>query len=194
MVEKTALGAQTFLFPMPAVVVGVMVNNRPNFMTVAWTGIACAQPPMLSMAVRKQRFTYEGLTIHGLFSVNVPKVEHAEWVDYFGIVSGREEDKTSRAGIDVMYRDGHEAPMIAQCPVNLMCRVEQMITLGTHDLIVGQIVQTYVDEDCLVRGVPDVSKIDPLVYATGRKTYHGLGATVAKAYRVGLSLRSKKPE
>jgi flavin reductase (DIM6/NTAB) family NADH-FMN oxidoreductase RutF len=192
MTTKIQLGPQTFLYPMPAVLVGVLVQGTPNFMTAAWTGIACASPPMLTVAIRRQRYTREGIMDKSYFSINVPRVDQAEWVDYLGIVSGRDEDKTARAGIDVFLGEPDHAPMIVQCPVCLACRVEHILALGSHDLVVGEILQTHVDEDCLVDGVPDVTRIDPLVYATGGKTYHGLGPMVAKAYKAGLGLRAKR--
>jgi flavin reductase (DIM6/NTAB) family NADH-FMN oxidoreductase RutF len=191
MTTKTKLGPKTLLYPMPAVLVGALVHGKPNFMTAAWTGIACATPPMLSVAIRPNRYTREGISVGGVFSINVPRVAQATPVDYLGIVSGRDEDKNARAGLAVFFGDLLDAPMIAQCPLCLECRVAHILALGSHDLVVGEIVQTHVDEDCLTDGVPDVSKLDPLVYATGTRTYHGVGPAVAQAYRAGLELRAK---
>jgi flavin reductase (DIM6/NTAB) family NADH-FMN oxidoreductase RutF len=191
MTTKIQLGPQTWLYPMPAVLVGATVQDKPNFMTAAWTGIACAAPPMLTVAIRPQRHTRKGIVDKGGFSINVPRVDHAAWVDYLGIVSGRDEDKIARAELEVFFADPGHVPMIAQCPVGLVCRVEHILSLGSHDLVVGEILQTYVDEDCVAKGVPDVTKIDPLVYATGARTYHGVGPAVAKAYQAGLGLRAK---
>lgn len=192
MTMKTQLGPRTLLYPMPAVLVGVLVHNKPNFMTAAWCGIACSEPPMLSVAIRKPRYTREGITENGRFSINVPRSNHAAWVDYLGIASGRDEDKNANAGIDVFYDEPEHTPMIVQCPVSLVCRVAHILALGTHDLVIGEILQTHIDEDCVVNGTPDVNKIDPLVYEAGGRTYHSMGPTVGKGFNAGLSLRGKK--
>jgi len=178
---------------MPAVLVGVNVQGKPNFMTAAWSGIACSVPPMLTVAIRgKDRFTRDGITPQGTFSINVPRADQAAWVDYLGIVSGRNEDKTTRAGIDVFFDEPSNTPMIAQCPLCLVCRVAHILTLGSHDLVVGEIVQTHIDEDCVENGKPLVEKLNPLVYATGASTYHSIGPVVAKAFHAGLALRKQQ--
>ena len=189
MTTKQSIGPQTVIYPMPALVVGTMVNDKPNFMTAAWSGIACSEPPMLSVAIREQRHTRKGISLKSHFSINIPRANQAEWVDYVGIASGKNEDKNKIAGIEVIFDEPSHTPMINNCPVCLACRVEHILSLGTHDLVIGEIIQTYVDEDCLTNGKPDASKINPLVYAAGQANYHSLGPIVAKAFSVGTKLK-----
>jgi len=92
--EKVKIGPSTHLHPKPAVLVGALVDEKTNFMTVSWCGIASQQPPAISVAIRKIRHTLKGIRQHGVFSVNVPGVDLARKVDFCGIYSGKEEDKS----------------------------------------------------------------------------------------------------
>ncbi|MBE9574259.1 MAG: flavin reductase, partial [Proteobacteria bacterium] len=82
--EKIKLGPQTFLYPMPAVLVGAMVDGKPNFMTAAWCGIAAYEPPAIAVAIRKERYTLKGVREHGTFSINVASSSMVKKVDYCG--------------------------------------------------------------------------------------------------------------
>ncbi len=181
--DKTTIGPSTHLFPKPAVLVGAMVAGKANFMAVSWCGIASQTPPHISVAIRKIRHTLKGIAEHGVFSVNVPSLAQAAQVDYCGLYSGRERDKSEVFA--VFFGGLDQAPLAVECPVNFECRVKDSLDLGSHILVVGEIIQTHVDQDCLTEGKPDVMKIDPLGYASGSMTYHGVGPVAAKAYSVG---------
>lgn len=186
--DKTPIGPSTLLFPMPAVLVGSQVEGKANFMTVAWCGIASSKPPAISVALRKSRHTLKGITEHGTFSVNIPKADMAKTVDYCGIYSGSNQDKST---IFTTF-EGKLAGvvLIAECPVNLECKVIHRLDIGSHDLIVGEIVETYVTNDCMdaerKKVVP--SKIDPLVYTSHSQEYQRLGEVVGKAFHDGKAL------
>ncbi|MBN1690386.1 MAG: flavin reductase family protein [Dehalococcoidia bacterium] len=188
--EKVKMGAQPFVFPMPAFLVGANVEKRPNFMTVAWSGIACGEPPMISVAIRHTRYTLKGIEHNMSFSVNVPSVEQAKEVDYCGIITGAKVDKAAVCKFDVFYGKLETAPMVRQCPVNLECKVEHMLDLGSHVMIVGKIEEVYVSGECFTADQPDVKKIRPLLWTTlPANVYQGLGDVVAKAFKVGLQLK-----
>ncbi len=183
---KVALGPQTLLYPMPALLVGADVDGRPNFMTVAWGGIACGDPPMVSVAIRHSRHTLKGIEQNQSFSVNIPSAAQVGETDYCGIVSGAAADKARDCGFQVFYGEVPHAPLIDQCPVNLECQVVQMLDLGSHLLVIGRIAQTHVSQDCLTDGRPDVEKIRPLAYVTTPAArYHKLGEVAGKAWSVG---------
>lgn len=191
--KKAQLGPKTLLYPMPAFLVGADVNGKPNFMTAAWSGIACSTPPMLTVALQHHRFTLKGIREQGVFSVNVPSVDIVKETDYCGIVSGGKEDKVAACAFKVFYGVLKKAPMIEQCPVNLECRLMHSLHLGSHALLVGQIEEVHVSEDCLSDGEPDVLKINPLIYCTGAdKAYYRFGERVAEAFSVGLEIKKTK--
>ena len=192
--KKVQLGPKTLLYPMPAFLIGADIAGRPNFMTAAWSGIACSNPPMLTVALQHHRYTLKGIKENGTFSVNVPSSDLVKETDYCGIVSGQKEDKVKACGFTVFYGPLKTAPMIEQCPVNLECRVMHTLYLGSHALVVGQIEEVHVSEDCLSDGEPDLLKINPLIYCTGaEKTYHAFGQKLAEAFSVGMEIKKGKP-
>ena len=181
--KKVKMGAQTLLYPMPAVLVGAMVKARPNFMTAAWCGIAASTPPAISVALRRARYTFKGVEATGTFSINVPSADQARIVDHCGIYSGHRQDKSEI--FQVEYGVLKTAPLIAECPVKHECHVIHSLDLNSHVLYVGEIMETYMNADCLSDGKPDPVKIDPLIYSTGTQQYHRLGEVVGRAFSIG---------
>lgn len=180
---KTKLGPQTLLCPMPAVLVGSLVEGKANFMTAAWCAIACMKPPAISVAINNSRHTLKGIRDTGTFSVNVPSTPLVKEVDFCGIYSGKKKDKSGV--FDLFYGDLRTAPLIRECPLNLECKMTHSLDLGSHSLVVGQIMESHVDDDCLTDGKPDPEKMDPLVYLTSIQRYGKLGELIAKAFHVG---------
>jgi flavin reductase (DIM6/NTAB) family NADH-FMN oxidoreductase RutF len=179
----------TLLYPMPAVLVGANVDARPNFMTVAWCGIANSEPPMVSVAIRRQRHTHRGITQNQTFSINVPGTDLIREVDYCGMVSGARVNKAEACKFTVLYGKLGSAPLIDQCPVNLECQVEHALELGSHSLFVGRVVETHVSESCVTDGNPDVDKIKPFVFTTSPALqYRAFGEPVGKAFNVGREM------
>jgi flavin reductase (DIM6/NTAB) family NADH-FMN oxidoreductase RutF len=174
---------------MPAFLVGADVDGKPNVLTAAWGGIACGEPPMVSLAIRPSRHTFKGIQQNGTFSVNVPSREMAVETDYCGIVSGSKADKIAACGFTVFYGQLLNAPMIEQCPLSLECRVAQVLSLGSHALVIGEVIDTFVSEDCLSAGRPDVSLIRPLAYSPGSSIYQALGEMLAPAFKAGKVLK-----
>ncbi|MBI5191786.1 MAG: flavin reductase family protein [Nitrospirae bacterium] len=188
---KKTLGPQTMLYPMPALLIGADVDGKPNFMAASWSGIACTEPPMLTVAFQPQRHTLKGVKKNRTFSVNIPSVAQMKETDYTGIFSGsKEPDKTAIAGFEVFYGATNGAPMIAQCPVNLECTVVITLELGSHDLIVGQIREVHASEDVLdADGKVDPAKVDPLIFTVPDRSYRRMGEVVGKAFKVGAELK-----
>ncbi len=181
--EKIKSGPQTSLYPMPAVLVGAKVDEKPNFMTAAWCGIAAYKPPAISVALRKERYTLKGIRENGTFSINVSSSDMVKRTDFCGIYSGKNKDKSLI--FKTFYGELKTAPLIHECPVNLECKAIHYLDLGSHILVVGEIIETYITEGCLTDGKADPGKIDPLIYITGTMKYHRLGESIAPAFNVG---------
>jgi len=187
--SKVTVGPQTWIYPMPSLLVGADVDGKPNFMAVAWGGIANGEPPMISVAIRHIRYTLKGIRQNMTFSVNVPGCDLVRETDYCGIRSGAKVDKTEVCGFNVFYGKLNAAPLIEQCPVNLECSVVHILNLGSHALVVGRIEETHVSESCLTDGKPDASKMNPFIYTTTPDGhYRAFGEVIAPAFSVGKEL------
>ena len=112
--KKVTLGPETYVYPKPTFLVGSKVDNNPNFMAVAWSGIVNSEPPMISVSIRPQRFTLKGIKEHGTFSVNIPSENQMVETDYCGIYSGHREDKNRVCGFSVFYGKLETAPLIEE--------------------------------------------------------------------------------
>lgn len=188
--RKIQMGPSPLLYPMPVMLLGSIVEGRPNFMTAAWGGIVNQTPPMIGVAVRPSRLTMKGILENRAFSVNIPTASMAEQADYCGIVSGSSDDKAGTCGFTVFNGHTQGAPMIEECPLNLECRLDRTVELGTHVLVLGEILEAHVSETCVTNGLPDPIKIDPLVYLSGvAKSYARLGEIVAPAFSAGRRLK-----
>jgi flavin reductase (DIM6/NTAB) family NADH-FMN oxidoreductase RutF len=188
--NKSRLGPEALLFPTPSVLVGAMVDGRANFMTAAWCGIASSKPPAISVAIRGERHTLKGILTHAEFSINVPSADLVELVDFCGIYSGRKADKSEL--FDLFEGDLKYAPLVASCPVNLECRLRHTLDLGSHILVVGEVIQTHIHTRCLTDGKPDAAKVDPLVYSPGTGNYQRLGEVVGQAFSIGKKKQKGK--
>jgi flavin reductase (DIM6/NTAB) family NADH-FMN oxidoreductase RutF len=124
------------------------------------------------------------------FSVNVPSVDIAVETDYCGIESGSKVDKVEVCGFKTFYGNLETAPMVEQCPVNLECRVMHLLDVGSHILVVGEIMETYISEEFMTDGRPDVAKIKPFAFNPGPGgDYQAFGEPVGEAFSIGLGLR-----
>ena len=148
------IGATTYLCPLPTVLVGCAADGQwrggvgnPNLITIAWTGICCTKPPMVSISVRRERYSHALLTASGEFTVNLVGEPLLRAMDYCGVKSGREGDKFKALGLQAIPAAGLDcAPALAQAPAYLSCKVRQVVALGSHDLFLAEIVQVSVAE------------------------------------------------
>jgi flavin reductase (DIM6/NTAB) family NADH-FMN oxidoreductase RutF len=185
---KITLGPKPLIYPMPALIVGANIDGKANFMTAAWGGVANGNPPMISVAIRPQRHTLIGINQNMCFSINIPSTDLVRETDYCGIASGSKVDKVEACNFKVFYGKLDNVPLIEQCPVNMECKVAHRLELGSHILVIGQIIETHVSQDCCTDGQPDVDKINPFCY-TGE--YRGIGELIAKAHSIGKEIESK---
>lgn len=180
--------AGNMLYPLPVVMVTVAGRDgRPNIITVAWTGTVCTNPPMLSISVRPERYSYDLLRETGEFAVNLTTEKLAYATDYCGVRSGRDVDKFAVLGY--AGEAAHiGAPLIGESPVNIECRVTERRACGSHDLFLAEVLCVHADEAYMdEKGRFDLAKARPIVYDHG--SYYGLGRALG---RFGFSV--KKPE
>ncbi len=184
---KQRIDGNAFPYPMPMVVVGTMVAERPNFMAVAWVTRVNYTPPMIAIALGKTHYTNRGIHAAGAFSVNVPGVDLLAKVDYCGIVSGRDEDK---AGLfRVVFGEQTGAPLIEECPLSMECKVVQVVDLPSNELFIGAIVGAYANPDCLTEGKPDIGKIRPFTLTMPDNRYWLVGDEAGRAWGAGKKLK-----
>jgi flavin reductase (DIM6/NTAB) family NADH-FMN oxidoreductase RutF len=184
---KQKIGPMPLLWPHPTVLVGADVDGVPDFAAVAWTGVAASNPPQVNVSLQPHRHSLKGIFQNRTFSVNIPSVDLVKETDYCGLVSGKDTDKAADCGFEVFYGETAGAPMIMSFPMNLECNVRHLLDLGSHILVVGQIKEVHVSEDCLTEGRPDINKIKPFVFGPGR--YFKIGEAFADAFRVGKTLK-----
>ena len=182
-------GPMPILGAYPVIMIGTKVDEVPDFTTVAWTGVAASVPPSVTIALQHHRHSLKGVRRHMTFSVNVPGTDLVKETDYCGLASGKRVDKAADCRFDVFYGKLESVPFIRQCPVNHACEVVQILNLGSHELIVGKIVETFVSKDCMTDGRPDPAKIRPLMF-TG-PGYYSLGNHCGDAFRCGKEINPK---
>jgi len=188
--SKVAFGPRTLLYPTPALLIGAEVSGKPNFMTAAWCGVVNSKPPMVSVSLQHHRHTLLGIKENNTFSVNIPSVDMVKETDYCGIVSGANTDKVADCKFKVFYGKVKTAPMIENCPVNLECTVVQILNLGSHELVIGQVEENYVTDTCLTSGEPDVEKIKPMLWVLGRTSeYREFGKRIGVGFNTGKELK-----
>lgn len=184
--SKIDIAKNVFVYPMPVVVVGTVVEDRPNFMAVGWVSRVNYEPPMIAVGLGTSHYTNGGIKESGAFTVNVPGMDLLEKVDYSGLVSGRQVDKSEL--FTVVH--GHEtgAPMIEECPVCMECRLAHVIDLPTNELFIGEIVGAYADEDCCRGNEPDIERIRPFTLTMPDNRYWSVGTQAGEAWGSGKHL------
>lgn len=158
--SKIKLGAWNILSPLLPVLVGTNVEDKPNYITIALVGWLCYDT--ISVSVARKQYSNAGIKANGTFSVNQPSVAMVKKLDYCGLYSGRKVDKSVL--FENFYGELKTAPMIKECPINIECSVIQAIERSVHTVFIGEVKEVYFNEDCLTNGIPDISKIDPILY------------------------------
>lgn len=155
---KRNIKPSTCLAPVAAVLVSCGDMEKSDIVTIAWAGTINSEPPMLSISVRRSRYSYELINKTGEFVVNLVDRSQLETLDGCGVVSGRDTDKFQKFGLTKQECEKVKAPAIAECPVSLECRVRQTVELETHVMFIAEIVGSTAREDWLEDGrlrIPD---------------------------------------
>lgn len=189
---KKSIGAKTIVYPTPVFVVGTYdAQGRPNVMTAAWGGICCSSPPCLSIALREATYTYSNLLNRKAFTVSLPTEEYVRQADYFGIASGRNEDKFAVTGLTAERSQVVDAPYVKEFPFVLECRLIHHYPIGLHTQFIGEILDIKVDEEMLGERGAEIEKIKPILWAPDNRGYYGIGRFLGKAFSIGRELPKK---
>ena len=185
--NKKRLGPLPMLWPHPAVLVGTVFDGQVDFATYAWAGVAASTPPAVTIAVQHHRHTLKGIHQNGTFSVNIPSADLVKETDYCGLVSGGDTDKAKNCGFNIYYGNTDGAPLIEQCPINMECEVLHIINMGSHALVIGEVVEVHFTEECMTDSRPDIEKVRPFIFGPGK--YHRIGEAFADAFSVGKEIK-----
>jgi flavin reductase (DIM6/NTAB) family NADH-FMN oxidoreductase RutF len=187
--SKRSIGKKVPPLVLPICLLGSEVEGIVNFCTVAWFTMIDDEPPTIGLVLGKGRRTMDGILENNSFSVNIPNIGQAQLTDYCGIHSGHKIDKSDL--FRTFYGKLGNAPMIDDFPVNVECRLKEVIEFKGVDLVIGEIEEVYIDEDCLEGGKADHKRIDPLLYTMPGGPYLRSGDDVAKAFSIGKTLKKK---
>jgi flavin reductase (DIM6/NTAB) family NADH-FMN oxidoreductase RutF len=181
---KTELGPVNCLYPLPTTLVGVNVNGKPNYITIAHVGIL--DFGSISLGMSKTHYTNAGIRENGTFSVNIPSVKMVRQTDFCGLVSGKKVNKS--AIFHNFYGTLGTAPMIRECPVNMECELVRTVDFPAHDVFIGKIVNTYCDPCVITDGTVDVTKVQPILFSMNDRSYYHLGERIGRAWEIGKEL------
>ncbi|UCE82950.1 MAG: flavin reductase family protein [Deltaproteobacteria bacterium] len=188
---KKSLGAKTIIYPTPVFVVGTYdKDGKPNVMTAAWGGICCSRPPCIAVSLRQATYSYGNIVAQEAFTISLPSKDYVKEADYFGMASGRDEDKFATAGLTPVKSDLVNAPYVKEFPLVVECRLLHTFELGLHTQFVGEILDVKVDEALLGKGgIPDLEKVKPIWFAPENRAYHGTGEYLGKAFSIGTEIK-----
>lgn len=157
------------LYPLPVVMVSMAdKNGKTNIITIAWAGTVCTNPPMVSISVRPERYSYPILKETGEFVINLTTKELAFATDYCGVKSGRDVDKFKEMKLTPLKAKEVKAPLIQENPVNLECRVREILPLGSHHMFLADVAAVHADEKYMdEKHKFHLEKAEPIVYSHG---------------------------
>jgi flavin reductase (DIM6/NTAB) family NADH-FMN oxidoreductase RutF len=177
------------LYPVPAVMVSCRdKDGNTNFFTAAWTGTVCSDPAMVYISVRPSRYSYKMIEETGEFVINLTTDSLAHATDLAGVKSGRDVDKWKECKLTKGEASKVKAPIIKESPVNIECKVTQIIKLGSHDMFLAEVLAVDVDEKYVdKKGSLNLKAAGLMAYSHGR--YYSLGKQIGK---FGFSVKKKK--
>ncbi|KEI16069.1 flavin reductase family protein [Clostridium haemolyticum] len=189
MSKKTFKGS-AMLNPVPSVLITSKNNKgKVNVFTVGWIGVACTKPPMISVAIRPERLSYEYIKENNEFVVNLPSRNLVKAVDFCGVKSGNTLNKIKELNFTLKESNNISVPYIDECPITLECKVKNVIPLGSHDLFLAEILSVHVEEDLIdEKGKIYYEEADLICYSHGE--YFGISKKALGNF--GFSVKKKK--
>lgn len=191
--SKISFKAGNMLYPLPVVMVSVAdKEGKSNILTVAWAGTVCTNPPMVSISVRPERYSYHMLKETGEFVINLTTRDLAKATDYCGVRSGRDVDKWKEMNLTPVPSLEVKVPSIAESPVNIECREHHVEELGSHHMFVAEVVAVQVDDAYMDEKKSfHLSQAKPIVYSHGE--YYLLGEKLGTfGYSVRKTVKKNK--
>ena len=191
---KTIFKGSAMLNPVPVVLItSKNTEGKTNVFTVAWIGTACTKPPMITVAIRPERLSYEYIKESGDFVVNMPNSTMVREVDYCGVRSGNQIDKIKEMNFTIEDSKDVTAPLISQCPIALECRVKSITPLGSHDLFLAEIVNTHVDNNLIdAKGKIHFEKADLITYSHGE--YYSVDSKPLGKFGYSVEKKNNRPD
>jgi len=160
-------------------------------MTAAWGGICCSKPPCVTVSLRKATYTYGNILEQKAYTLSVPSEKYVKEADYFGMVSGRDEDKFFATGLTPVRSELVNAPYVEEFPIILECKLLHTFEIGLHTQFIGEIRDVKADGDLLRKdGLPDMEKVKPVVFGPGVHSYYGIGDFLGDAFSLGKAFKS----
>lgn len=190
--SKITFKGSAILNPVPAVMITSQnKEGKVNVFTVGWIGTACTRPPMITVAIRPERLSYEYIKETEEFVVNLPTSAMTKVVDYVGVVSGKREDKIEKLKLQLEESEKVAVPSLKDCPVNIECKLKSITPLGSHDLFLAEVVSISVDENIIDdKGKIHLEKANLIAYSHGE--YFALNNKPLGKF--GYSIAKKKKE
>ena len=187
MAKKTLRGG-TLLAPLPPTMVSCGDMENSNIITIGWTGILNTIPPKTYISVRPTRHSYEMIKEKGEFVINLTPSNLVKEADYCGIYTGKKVNKFEKCKLTKVKGTQIDTPMIEECPVNIECRVTDIIPLGSHDMFMADILAVNVNEELFDKeDKMHLDKANLICYSHGE--YFELGKKIGK---FGFSTNKKK--
>jgi flavin reductase (DIM6/NTAB) family NADH-FMN oxidoreductase RutF len=186
--SKVKLDQRFSPYQMPSVIIGTIVDDRPNFMLCTWAGRVNRTPPIWMVSINRKHLTMEAVRENGNFSMNFPSVDLVAKTDYVGITSGRNVDKSSI--FEIFYGET-KAPMIEECVLNMELNVNEIIERPDHFIILAESINTYASQHIMTDDKPDIKKMNQIVYtgAEGQPSYWTIGEKVGTAFSIGKQFK-----
>ena len=183
--RKVQLRPSAALYPVPVVLVScINAQGEANVFTASWVGVASTSPAHLTLGLRPYRWSYSAIKETGEFVFNIPTRDLLKAVDICGHTAKSREERLKRAGLTLMEASEVKAPLVAECPVNIECKLVHELDLGSHRLLVGKVVAVHADPEILEEGrFIDYARLNPLAYVGNE--YWSLGQKLATS---GFSL------
>lgn len=175
---KKLLESELLIYPCPVILVTTKWGGFQNILTVSWAGIASSHPEFITIAINKKRYSHALIVNSGYFVANIINDDLLYAADYCGSYSGRDHDKFSDCNFTISSGYTLDVPVISECPVNIECKVDNVIDLGSHDLIIGKVLAKLINDDISDEKIHE--KLNPLVYF--RPNYYGLDKRVLGRY------------
>lgn len=179
MLQRLELRPSEALYPVPVVLVSCGSIARANIITIAWCGVVCSSPPLLSISIRPSRHSHRLIKEAKDFVINMPTAKLIKKTDLCGITSGGDTDKFKLCGFTKIPSKKITSVMIKECPVNIECKLKKIINLGAHDMFIGEVVLVHALKKVLAPdGRIDYKKADPAVFNQGE--YWSLGKKIGR--------------
>lgn len=190
---KKKVGPRRLIVPFPTVLVATGNMVEANIVTIAWISMLTGNPPTLGISIGSKGHSAQKIIDNGDFSVNLATVEIMREADFCGITTGKDTDKFKSTGLTKMEAALIHSPIIAECPINVECKVKEHNMFGRTFHIAGEILETHINDSAGMEGddteTIDPSSLDPLIYFSGVRQYFRIGSESGKAYSVGRSIK-----